>query len=119
MKRSTSHLYRQWQGYGDYLGRDPWTNVVVKADTILYGGVPGQSGFYFDQATLDNSGNSKVKLGETLQILPHKKFGYRPFVQMYRVKEDTCMAVSQAKAQDPSKFGGWDTILPFRLQNKT
>ncbi|MGK5025457.1 RHS repeat-associated core domain-containing protein [Janthinobacterium sp. RB2R34] len=96
---------RQWQGHGIYKGRDTWTNTVLKANTIIYGGLPGQSGFYFDDSTLQKSANSKSKLGELLQILPHRQFGYRPDVQAYRVKKDTCVATSIASAQDTKIFG--------------
>ena len=96
---------RQWQGHGAYKGRDNWTNTILKANTIIYGGVPGQSGFYFDEDTLKKSGDSKSKLGELLQILPHRQFGYRPDVQAYRVKKDTCVATSIASGQDKKIFG--------------
>jgi len=43
---------RQWQGHGIYEGRDNWRNIVLKKDTIIYGGAPGQSGFYFDEKNL-------------------------------------------------------------------
>jgi len=36
---------RQWHGRGIYEGRDSWSNVMLKEGDIVYGGVPGQSGF--------------------------------------------------------------------------
>ncbi|MCM2566317.1 PAAR-like domain-containing protein [Janthinobacterium kumbetense] len=95
----------QWQGHGIYKGRDNWKNTILKANTIIYGGVPGQSGFYFDDDTLTKASESKSKLGELLQVLPHRKFGYRPDVQAYKVKKDTCVATSIAMAQDATIFG--------------
>ena len=95
----------QWQGHGEYKGRDNWKNTILKANTVIYGGVPGQSGFYFDEDTLKKASGSKSKLGELLQVLPHRKFGYRPDVQAYRVKKDTCVATSVAMAQDATIFG--------------
>ncbi|MDO8074178.1 DUF4150 domain-containing protein [Janthinobacterium sp. SUN176] len=95
----------QWQGHGIYKGRDNWKNTILKANTIIYGGVPGQSGFYFDDDTLTKASGSKSKLGELLQVLPHRKFGYRPDVQAYKVKKDTCVATSIAMAQDATIFG--------------
>lgn len=96
---------RQWQGSREYPGRDSWTNIRLAKGTIIYGGAPGQTGFYFDNETLDSAGTSKSRLGRSLQILPHPRLGYRPRVQAYRVKRDTCVAISIANAQDPMKFG--------------
>jgi RHS repeat-associated protein len=90
---------RQWQGHGAYEGRDNWKNMVLSEGTEIYGGAPGQSGFYFDQGTLDKSGNFKSTLWKSLQVLENRKFGYRPAVQKYRLKKDTCVAVSIAEAQ--------------------
>jgi hypothetical protein len=70
--------------------------------------VPGQSGFYFDQTTLDKSGGSKLTLWQSLQVLEHKVFGYRAGLQKYRVKKDRCVAVSIAQSQistDVNIFG--------------
>lgn len=103
--KNPSAWAKQWQGHGAYKGRDNWKNTILKANTIIYGGVPGQSGFYFDEDTLKKSSDSKSKLGELLQILPHRQFGYRPDVQAYRVKKDTCVATSIATAQDKKIFG--------------
>jgi hypothetical protein len=45
------------------------------------------------------------RLWDSLQVLPSKEHGYRPAVQAYEVKKDTCVATSTASAQDPLKFG--------------
>ena len=89
----------QWQGHGDYQGKDVYTNTVLKEGTIIYGGAPGQSAFYVDEATLNASNGSKAKLWQSVQVLPHPKKGYRSAVQAYRVKKDTCAAVGVASAQ--------------------
>ena len=60
---------RQWQGHGEYKGRDLWSNTMLKEGDVIYGGAPGQSGFYFDKATLDAAGGSRQK--------PHRIFGFR------------------------------------------
>jgi RHS repeat-associated protein len=90
---------RQWQGHGVYEGRDAWENMVLKEGTVIFGGAPGQSGFYFDQSTLDSASGSKGKLWQSLQVLENRKFGYRQTVQKYRIKKDTCVATSTASAQ--------------------
>ncbi|MGC0927763.1 hypothetical protein WKH21_14150 [Pantoea agglomerans] len=58
---------------------------MLKENDIVYGGVPGQSGFYFDKATLDAAAGSRESLWKILQVLPHPKFGYRGHIQAYRV----------------------------------
>jgi RHS repeat-associated protein len=60
---------RQWQGRGIYKGRDSWSNTMLKEGDIIYGGAPGQSGFYFDKATLDSAGGSRARLWQSLQVL--------------------------------------------------
>ena len=96
---------RQWQGRGIYKGRDSWSNTMLKEGDIVYGGAPGQSGFYFDKATLNAAGGSRQKLWESLQVLPHRDFGYRGQIQAYRVKRDAIAGTGQALSQDPSIFG--------------
>lgn len=96
---------RQWQGRGIYKGRDSWSNIMLKEGDIVYGGAPGQSGFYFNKATLDAAGGSRAKLWESLQVLPHEKFGYRSKIQAYRVKRETIAGTGKAISQDPTRFG--------------
>ncbi|EMH4132681.1 PAAR/RHS domain-containing protein [Serratia marcescens] len=96
---------RQWQGRGIYKGRDSWSNIMLKEGEIVYGGAPGQSGFYFNKATLDAAGGSRAKLWESLQVLPHEKFGYRSKIQAYRVKRETIAGTGKAISQDPTRFG--------------
>ncbi|HDW0219955.1 MULTISPECIES: hypothetical protein [Enterobacter cloacae complex] len=50
---------------------------MLKEGDVIYGGAPGQSGFYFDKATLDAAGGSRQKLWESLQVQPHRIFGFR------------------------------------------
>jgi RHS repeat-associated protein len=90
---------RQWQGHGAYKGRDNWKNTVLPEGTEIYGGTPGQSGFYFDEATLATYGATKATLWHSLQVLKNPKFGYRRAAQKYRLKKDTCVAISLAEAQ--------------------
>jgi RHS repeat-associated protein len=107
---------RQWQGHGDYKGRDDWKNIVLEEDTEIYGGAPGQSGFYFSGDTINKSGLSKTKLWQSVQVLKNRRFGYRPAVQKYRVKKDTCVAVSIAQAQKSTStltFGSGGGIQYF------
>ncbi|MDK2632502.1 hypothetical protein QMZ93_03990 [Pantoea stewartii subsp. indologenes] len=78
---------------------------MLKEGDIVYGGVPGQSGFYFDKTTLDAAGGSRESLWKSLQVLPHPKFGYRGQIQAYRVKRGIIVGTGKALLQDPAKFG--------------
>ena len=110
---------RQWQGRGIYKGRDSWSNTMLKEGDIIYGGAPGQSGFYFDKATLDSAGGSRARLWQSLQVLPHEKFGYRGKIQAYRVKRDAVAGTGKALAQDPIEFGNGDGTQFFLSNYKS
>lgn len=80
---------------------------MLKEGDIVYGGDPGQSGFYFDKATLNAAGGSRQKLWESLQVLPHPTYGYRSKIKAYRVKREVIAGTGKALSQDVSKgFGG-------------
>lgn len=108
---------RQWQGRGIYEGRDSWSNTMLKEGDIVYGGAPGQSGFYFDKATLESAGGSREKLWKSLQVLPHPTYGYRNKIQAYRVKRETIAGTGKALSQDPLKGFGNGGGTQFFLSN--
>jgi hypothetical protein len=89
----------------------------LKEGDIVYGGAPGQSGFYFDKATLDAAGGSRAKLWQSLQVLPHPTFGYRKMIQAYRVKKTTIAGTGQALSQDSSLGFGKGGGTQFFLSN--
>lgn len=78
---------------------------MLKEGDVVYGGAPEQSGFYFDKATLDAAGGSRQKLWESLQVKPHRIYGFRSQIQAYRVKRDAVAGTGQALSQDPAVFG--------------
>lgn len=78
---------------------------MLKEGDIVYGGAPGQSGFYFDKATLEAANGSRQKLWESLQVLPHEKYGLRSKIQMYRVKRDAIAGTGQALSPDTEMLG--------------
>ncbi|MBZ2398963.1 RHS repeat-associated core domain-containing protein, partial [Erwinia amylovora] len=108
---------RQWQGRGIYKGRDSWSNTMLKEGDIVYGGAPGQSGFYFDKATLDAAGGSREKLWKSLQVLPHPTYGYRSKIQAYRIKRETIAGTGKALSQDPSQGFGTGGGTQFFFSN--
>jgi hypothetical protein len=54
----------------------------------VYGGVPGQTRFYFDFATARASNLGSESLWKSLQVAPSPTYGYRMQIQAYRVLED-------------------------------
>ncbi|WP_320731135.1 hypothetical protein [Enterobacter sichuanensis] len=78
---------------------------MLKEGDIVYGGAPGQSGFYFDKATLEAANGSRQKFWESLQVLPHEKYGFRIKIQMYRVKRDAIAGTGQALSPDTEMLG--------------
>jgi hypothetical protein len=43
--------------------------------------------------------------GESLQVLPHEKYGFRSKIQMYRVKRDAIAGTGQALSPDTEMLG--------------
>lgn len=92
---------------------------MLKEGDIVYGGALGQSGFYFDKATLEAANGSRQKLWESLQVLPHEKYGFRSKIQMYRVKRDAIAGTGQALSSDTEMLGsGGGTHSSFRIIKK-
>lgn len=99
-------LASRWQGKGAYTGVDAWANTTLKEGTIVYGGVPGQSGFVTTAEGIVASEQNAASLFKGLQVAPNPTLGYRPGVTMYRVTADTEAAFSQALANPQFGSGG-------------
>ncbi|WP_240673264.1 hypothetical protein, partial [Erwinia amylovora] len=84
---------------------------------MLSGVAPGQSGVYFDKATLDAADGSKGKLWKSLQFLPHPTYGYRSKIQAYRIKGETITDTGKALSQDPSQGFGTGCGTQFFFSN--
>jgi hypothetical protein len=82
------HLSRESQIYEPYGGVDPWARGTLRRGSIVYGGVPGQTRFYFDFATARASNLGSESLWKSLQVAPSPTYGYRMQIQAYRVLED-------------------------------
>ncbi|HRT88362.1 MAG TPA: RHS repeat-associated core domain-containing protein [Anaerohalosphaeraceae bacterium] len=67
---------------------DAWSMTSLTAGSIVYGGIPGQSAFYTDAATVIASDISRANLFQSLQAAPNPLRGYRPAVSMYQVMSD-------------------------------
>jgi hypothetical protein len=89
-----------------YKKDDNWSNVALKKGTIVYGGMPGQSGFYTDMATVASASGSRKQLWKKLQVEENPNHGYRKAVQPYVVKKDTCVAIGKALANTGYGDGG-------------
>jgi len=81
------HLAQSDQIRWGYLP-DEWNLTSLKAGDQLVGGLPGQSSYYTTFRTLDASSGSRSTLFKSLQVTPHKEFGFRPQVGIYEVQEN-------------------------------
>jgi hypothetical protein len=69
-------------------GVDAWSMTLVPKGSVVYGGIPGQTAFYTDAATVVGSGGSRTTLFQSLQAAPSATYGYRPAMRMYEVMSD-------------------------------
>lgn len=67
---------------------DVWQPQTLQPGSIVYGGVPGQTAYYTDLATVKASRLNQRSLFESLQVKPHPEKGYRPAIQAYRVSTE-------------------------------
>ena len=87
-----------WQGSGDYPGVDDWATATIPAGLDLYGGLPGQSEYYTIDQTLIDADTMQVPYWESLQVLAHPTFGYRPYVGIFDLNQETTVVISRTLA---------------------
>ena len=103
---------KRWQGSGNYPGIDNWQVYEIPSQTILYGGLPGQSEFYSIEQSLKMVNSNKVKYWESLQVASHPTFGYRSKVGEYLLNTPTKVAVSITLANPKfGKGGAWQVFI--------
>jgi len=67
---------------------DQWTMTTLRKGDVVYGGLPGQSNYYTTADSVLASGGNKDILGQSLQVKPHAKLGYRPDIAEYALIKD-------------------------------
>ncbi|MDC1285664.1 hypothetical protein N8Z33_03145, partial [Flavobacteriaceae bacterium] len=103
---------KKWQGKGDYPGVDDWEVYEIPAGSKIYGGIPGQTGFYSTFDNLQNVNFDKIKYWESLQVKPDDILGFRPKVAEYTTKETIKVAISKTLANSQfGKGGGWQVFV--------
>jgi filamentous hemagglutinin len=101
-----------WQGTGSYPGIDDWQIFEIPAGTKLYGGLPGQSEFYSVEKTLIDANYNRETFWESLQVIEHPQFGFRPKVGEYLVNSNIKVAVSKTLANPQHGVGGaWQIFV--------
>jgi len=103
--RFQAYVAREAQALAGY-APDIWDVTTLRKGSILMGGVPGQSAFYTDVATVIASRLSGNRLWELLQVRPHPIFGFRPAVRAYRLTRDLRVAIGRALANPDAGVGG-------------
>lgn len=96
-----------WQGQGAYPGVDSWENMVLEKGTTVWGGAPGQSGFYTSSEVMSKVGNDAQLLNQGLQIGKNGYDFYRAGTTAYEVLKNTRIAVSNAVANPQFGPGGF------------
>ncbi|MEZ4938956.1 MAG: fibronectin type III domain-containing protein [Crocinitomicaceae bacterium] len=103
---------RSWQGTGNYPGVDDWIIVDIPENTIVLGGIPGQSEFYSVQVTLENANYIKQKYWNSLQVSPHPQFGFRSKLGEYKIIRPIKVAISRTLANPLHGQGGaWQIYI--------
>ncbi len=74
--------------------------------SYVYGGYPGQSSFYTDLQTLEESNYNSDELFDKLQVKPHSKYGYRTKMMKYLVIKDIKVSGGKALANNVLGAGG-------------
>jgi len=100
-----SYVARESQVFSGY-SADVWRSTTLKPGSIVYGGVPGQSAYYTDLATVKASRLNQRSLFESLQVAPHPERGYRPAIQAYRVSTEISVPGGRALSNPSYGVGG-------------
>jgi RHS repeat-associated protein len=128
-----SQQARASSNFGTYVARenqilsgysaDVWLPTTLQPGSIVYGGVPGQSAYYMDFATVRASELNAQSLFESLQVAPHPVYGYRPRIQAYRVSTEITVPGGRALNNPAFGSGGGgqyfipnydDVLIPIR-----
>ncbi|MEQ8846787.1 RHS repeat-associated core domain-containing protein [Botrimarina sp.] len=112
------HIARESQIGAPYGGVDNFRFTTLEQGSLVYGGVPGQSAYYTDFATVRASGLNAPKLFESLQVAPHPVIGYRPGVQAYRVTKPLRVPSSQVLANPQFGSGGGNQFFIRNFESK-
>jgi RHS repeat-associated protein len=95
-----------FQGRAPYWGLDDWHNVVLPKGTKVAAGAPGVSGFATTLGTIAHNDFSAPKLFGAVQVQENARFGYRPGMTVFVMKEDTPAAFATTKQNHQFGPGG-------------
>ena len=87
--------------------KDFFNGVILSRGTRVYGGLPGQTSWYTNFASLRNCNFSRSKLFQGLQVKPHPILGYRTQIGSYELMEDVLVAEGKAIENIQNGFGGY------------
>jgi YD repeat-containing protein len=85
---------------------DHWEMTNLSAGERIFGGLPGQSPYYTNAATISSSTGSRRALWESLQVRANPELGYRPMVGEYEVIRDIRVPFGTASANPSYGAGG-------------
>jgi hypothetical protein len=109
---SVLNTARRWQGQGEYPGVDYWVTAKIPNHIKLYGGLPGQSAFYSVSNTVRAADTLQTIYWKSLQVQENPKFGYRPWVGVFEVKDSLIVAIAKTLANPQfGKGGAWQLYV--------
>jgi filamentous hemagglutinin len=111
-------LFAKEAQLGAGYGADAWSMATLPKGSIVYGGIPGQSAFYTDAATILGSGGSRTALFQSLQAAPSPLLGYRPAVSMYEVLQDIRVPTGTALGNPGLGAGGANQFFIWNYANQ-
>ena len=85
---------------------DEWGSTSLRTGDRVFGGLPGQSAYYTDAATLEASQGSRASLFQSLQVQAHPEFGYRSIMGEYEVTQSMRVPSGTALANPVHGVGG-------------
>lgn len=96
---------------------DEWSMANLSAGSTVLGGLPGQSAYYTTHSTLEAAGRSREALFNSLQVLPHPEFGYRPKMGVYEVQQPISVPFGTVQANPNLGVGMGDQYFIQNYQN--
>ena len=97
---------------------DAWSMATLPKGSIVYGGIPGQTAFYTDAATVVGSGGSRSALFQSLQVAPNPTLGFRPTLRVYELLQDMRVPTGTALGNPTLGPGGGQQFFIWNYGNQ-
>jgi RHS repeat-associated protein len=109
--QSIVEFARSLQGAGDYPGVDRYRRIIVQKGDLVVSGAPGYSHFHTTLKAVERANGELESFWKSLQVKPHKDFGFRPGVTVSRATEDFEAAFGRALTNTDWGRGGFPQLV--------